>query len=116
MKLLFLLISAIDIKDINSGIPSDNLSTSGDWSTFEDAFLLLIPRYIFPSMFLIITVYLLGIVLRSLMGITSSPTAPTEPSSPINKITSAVSVNSPFQTQIKQVDLKKQEINNLLFF
>lgn len=98
--------------DINSEIPSDDLSNIGDWSTFENVVSSSIPRYLILFTLLIITVHLLGIVLRYFfMWIFSS----TEPS-PINKITPAVSVNSPFQTQVKQVDFKKREINNLLFF
>lgn len=94
MKLLFLLTSAIDI---NSEIPSDNLSTSTS-----------IRLYIFIFMIFILSVYLMGIILRCLEMLINPQLEPS--------ITRVVSVNSPVQTQKKQIDLKKREINNLLFF
>ena len=84
MKLLFLLTSAIDI---NSEIPSDNLSTSTS-----------IRLYIFIFMIFILSVYLMGIILTCLEMLINPQLEPS--------ITRVVSVNSPVQTQKKQIDLK----------
>jgi hypothetical protein len=50
----------------------------------------------------------MGIILRCLEMLINPQLEPS--------ITRVVSVNSPVQTQKKQIDLKKREINNLLFF
>lgn len=92
MKLLFILTIAIDINS------SEILSDTVDWSDIANIFSRLIPFAIFS-----ISISLWGIISRYFMV----SRIPTTESSQTDKIEHQASRNSTFQTQIKQVNLKK---------